>query len=187
MSPPEFNDKISSFVVVFPNHTVLSEETVGWISRLGEKGLTDSQCVALAILRQEGILDNRAYRNATGVDSRVATSELRDLVARELVTQTGTRRWARYQLSWRTTSAKGQSSRADRRPELLVALGNETLARSELVTRTGLSDQTIRRWLKIMREDGSVGVVGGSPKSRHVRYRRTYQDPLFHSEDPDRD
>jgi ATP-dependent DNA helicase RecG len=186
MSPPEFNDKISSFVVVFPNHTLLSEETVGWLSGLGEKGLTDSQCIALALLRQEGILDNRTYRNATGVDSRVATGELRELVARELVTQAGTRRWARYQLSGRTASAKGQSARADRRPELLVALGNEVLSRSELVTRTGLSDQTIRRWLKIMREEGSVEVVGSSPKSKHVRYRRTYQGQLFHSEDSDR-
>ncbi|WP_239341013.1 ATP-binding protein [Frankia sp. CiP3] len=187
MSPPDFNDKISSFVVVFPNHTLLGEETVAWITGLGGKGLTDSQCVALALLRQEEILDNRAYRNATGVDSRVATSELRDLVARELVTQTGTRRWARYQLSWRTTSTKGQSSRADRRPELLVALGNETLSRSELVTRTGLRDQTIRRWLKIMRDEGSVDIVGSSLKSRHVRYRRTYQDLLFQSEGTDRD
>ncbi len=75
---------------------------------MGEKGLTDSQCVALAFLRQEGILDNRAYRNATGVDSRVATSELRDLVARELVIPTGTRRWARYQLAWRTASWRRQ-------------------------------------------------------------------------------
>jgi hypothetical protein len=52
-------------------------------------------------------------------------------------------RWARYQLAWRTSSAKGRSARADRRPQLLVALGNEILSRSELVARTGLSDQTV--------------------------------------------
>jgi DNA-binding transcriptional ArsR family regulator len=92
-----------------------------------------------------------------------------------------------HQLSWRTTSTKGQSSRADRRPELLVALGNETLSRSELVTRTGLSDQTIRRWLKIMRDEGSVDIVGSSLERRDVRYRRTYQDLLFHSEGTARD
>jgi ATP-dependent DNA helicase RecG len=185
MSPPEFNDKISSFVVVFPSHTLLSEEVIGWIGGLGEEGLTDSQCIALAILRQEGILDNRAYRHATGVDSRVATSELQDLVARELVTQIGTRRWVRYQPSWRVTSAKGQPVRADRRPELLAAFGNEILSRSELVTRTGLSDQTVRRWLKIMREEGSVEVVGSSPKSTHVRYRRRYHSQPFRPEGRD--
>ncbi|MCW2898396.1 MAG: putative transcriptional regulator [Streptosporangiaceae bacterium] len=150
MSPPQFNDKISSFLVTFPNHTLLSQETIKWISSLGEKGLTD----------------------------------MRDLVARELITQTGTRRWARYQLSARPTTAKGQSSRADRRPELLAALGTESLSRAELVERTGLGDQTVRRWLKIMREEGTMEIIGNSPKSKHVRYRRTRQEPLFRPEDP---
>ncbi|WP_214109284.1 ATP-binding protein [Acrocarpospora catenulata] len=179
MNPPRFDDKISSFTVTFPNHTLLSEETITWIHSLGEKGLTDSQCIALALLREEGILDNRVYRNATGVDSRIATSELRDLVARELITQTGTRRWARYQLPERPSAAVVESSRADRRPELLAVLGNQTLSRAELVARTGLGDQTVRRWLKIMRDEGTIEIVGSSPKSVHVRYRRTQQEPLF--------
>ncbi|WP_250286308.1 MULTISPECIES: ATP-binding protein [unclassified Frankia] len=187
MSPPDFDDRISSFAVVLPNHTLLSEEAVGWISGLEEKGLTDSQCIALALLRQDGLLDNRAYRDATGVDSRVATSELQDLVARELVTQIGSRRWARYELSWRTAPAKSQSARADRRPELLLALGGKALSRSELVTRTGLGDQAVLRWLKIMREEGLVEIVGSSSRSRHVRYRRTRQGQLFRPEDTDRD
>jgi ATP-dependent DNA helicase RecG len=127
MSPPQFEDRISSFVVTFPNHTLLSEETLQWITGLGEHGLTDSQCVALAMLREEEVLDNRAYRAATGVDSRVATAELQDLVARELVTQTGTRRWAQYRLSPRLVfRASGASLRADRRPALLAALADET-------------------------------------------------------------
>lgn len=185
MSPPQFNDKISSFVVAFPNHTLLSEEIIGWILSLGEKGLTDSQCVALALLHEEGVLDNRAYRNATGVDSRIATSELQDLVARELIAQTGTRRWARYQLSQRNATERGRSSRADRRTELLIALGNDSLSRAELVARTGLGDQTVRRWLKIMREEGAIEIIGTSPRSMHVRYRRTRQEPLFRPDDSD--
>ncbi|MEV4252752.1 ATP-binding protein [Spirillospora sp. NPDC049652] len=184
MSPPQFTDKISSFLVAFPNHTLLSEETISWIRSLGERGLTDGQCIALALLRDEGVLDNRTYRDATGVDSRVATGELQDLVARELIVQTGTRRWARYQLAQRHTSAKGRPARADRRPELLAALGDESLSRAELVARTGLSDQTVRRWLKIMRDEGAVELVGASPRSIHVRYRRTRQEPLFGPEPP---
>jgi ATP-dependent DNA helicase RecG len=62
-------------------------------------------------------------------------------------------------------------------------LGNESLSRSELVTRTGLSNQTVRRWLKIMRDDGSVELLGDSPRSIHVRYRRTRQESLFRPED----
>ncbi len=39
------------FEVTFSNHTLLSEDTVRWIAALGEHGLTDSQCVTLAMLR----------------------------------------------------------------------------------------------------------------------------------------
>jgi ATP-dependent DNA helicase RecG len=180
MSPPQFQDRISSFIVTFPNHTLLSEDTVRWIASLGEHGLTDSQCVALAMLREEEVLDNRAYRTATGVDSRVATVELQDLVARELVTQTGSRRWAQYRLSPRISSRVGtSSSRADRRPALLAALANETLSRAELSARTGLSDQTVRRWLTIMRREGSVELIGNSQRSRTARYRLSQQSSLF--------
>src|ERR1022692_2680597 len=179
MSPPRFDDRISSFTVTFPNHTLLGEETVRWITSLGEQGLTDTQCVALAMLRDEEALDNRAYRDATGVDSRVATAELQDLVARELVVQIGTRRWARYQLSPRIGPQSEQVSRADRRPALLTALGEETFSRAELAARTGLSDQTVRRWLAIMRQEGTIELAGDTLRSRHARYRRTHQDPLF--------
>jgi len=184
MSPPQFEDRISSFTVTFPNHTLLSEETVRWITGLGEHGLTDSQCVALAMLRDEEVLDNRAYRTATGVDSRVATAELQDLVARELITQTGTRRWAQYRLSPRLNSHTGSPSKADRRPALLTALGDETLSRAELAARTGLSDQTVRRWLKVMRQEGTVELVGSSPRSTGARYRRSRQTLLFPRNQP---
>jgi ATP-dependent DNA helicase RecG len=176
MSPPQFDDRISSFVVAFPNHTLLSEDTVRWITALGEHGLTDSQCIALAMLREEDVLDNRGYRTATGVDSRVATAELQDLVARELVAQTGTRRWAQYQLARRLSSS---AARADRRPALLAALADDTLSRADLVARTGLRDQTVRRWLSIMRQEGTVELVGRGPRSTSARYRRTQQSSLF--------
>jgi ATP-dependent DNA helicase RecG len=180
MSPPRFEDRISSFIVTFPNHTLLSEETVRWITALGEHGLTDTQCVALAILREEEVLDNRVYRTSTGVDSRVATAELQDLVARELVNQTGTRRWAQYRLSPRLgLRTSGTAARANRRPTLLAALGEEILSRAELATRTGLNDQTVRRWLTIMRDEGSVELVGTSPRSTSARYRRARQGALF--------
>jgi hypothetical protein len=69
---------------------------------------------------------------------------------------------------------------------LFEALGKETLSRAELAARTGLNDQTVRRWLKIMREEGTIEVAGDSPKSMHVRYRRTNQAQLFPPEEPGR-
>jgi len=174
MSPPQFEDRISSFTVTFPNHSLLSEETVSWIASLGQHGLSDSQCIALALLREQGSLDNRAYRTATGVDSRVATAELQDLVARELLVQAGTRRGAQYRLSpLLDRHPNGPSARTDRRPAILAALGGQTLSRSELSARTGLNDATVRRWLTIMRNEGTIELVGSSPRSRDARYRRT--------------
>ncbi|MER6176016.1 hypothetical protein [Streptosporangium sp. NPDC001681] len=97
--------------------------------------------------------------------------------------RSGARRWARYELPPRLlrSAAVGTpaSSRADRRPQLLEALGDETLSRAELATRTGLGDQTVRRWLSIMREEGVVELVGSSPRSRDARYRRVQQGSLF--------
>ncbi|MGH3281447.1 MAG: ATP-binding protein [Trebonia sp.] len=172
MSPPQFEDRISSFTVTFPNHTLLSEEMVNWIASLAQQGLTDSQCVALALLREEGALDNRAYRNATGVDSRVATVELQNLVVRGLAVQAGTRRWAQYRLSpLLAGSDNTASTRTDRRPVILVALAGQTLSRSEISARTGLNDATVRRWLTIMRNEGTVELVGTSPRSKDARYR----------------
>ncbi len=178
MSLPQFADKISSFKVTFPNHALMSEETVDWIRQLGESGLTDSQCIALAMLREGQILDNKSYRTATGLDSRIATQELGDLVGRELVTQTGSRRWARYVLSARAADPQArQSDRrnkpADRREEVLGALGESVLSRAEIAARTNLTNQTVRRWLTILRKEGLVEIAGGaSPQSKNARYRR---------------
>ncbi|MBG0826355.1 putative DNA binding domain-containing protein [Planomonospora sp. ID67723] len=188
MSPPQFDDRVASFTVTIPNHALLSEEAVRWIESLGERGLSDSQCIALAMLRDGEILDNRSYRNTAGVDSRVATAGLQDLVARELVIQTGSRRWARYELSprlrRRASAETPTSTRTDRRPQLLDALGDETLSRAELARRTGLTDQTVRRWLSLMREEGTVELVGSSPRSSSARYRRARQGSLFPTADP---
>jgi ATP-dependent DNA helicase RecG len=183
MSPPKFIDRISSFQVTFPNHALLSDETVDWLKHLGERGLSDSQCIGLAMLREGQILDNQSYRTATGLDSRIATQELGDLVGRELVVQTGSRRWARYALNPRVQSTQSRHADrrlppADRRDEILRALGEQVLSRAELASITGLSNQTVRRWLTILRREGLVEIAGGeSPQSKNARYRRCRHAP----------
>lgn len=176
MSPPRFDDRITSFTVTFPRHTLFSDTTIAWINDLGERGLTESQCTALAMVKDGEILDNRSYRTATGLDSRVATAELQDLVARELVTQYGTRRCARYELASGIDSARTQH-RVNRRGQILAALGDDVLSRVELVERTGLPDSTIRRWILILKKEGVVDATAAAG-SRNVRYRRTGQQYL---------
>jgi ATP-dependent DNA helicase RecG len=174
MRPPEFQDKIATFRVTFPNHSLLSAEVVGWINTLGSRELTESQCVALAMLREGEAIDNRSYRQLTGVDSRVATLELRDLVARELVEQEGAKRWARYRLHESVTPAafSAPRQRADRRRQILDALGDAELSRTELTALTGIRDAAMRRWLGILQQETLIERVG-TPRSRHVRYRRS--------------
>jgi len=67
MSQPEFRDRISTFTVIFPNHTLLADDVVEWINTRGEHGLNESQCVALATLRSSRLLDNRSYVGGHGI------------------------------------------------------------------------------------------------------------------------
>lgn len=67
-----------------------------------------------------------------------------------------------------------RGSRADRRSQLLEALGDADRSRADLATMTGLSDQVVSRWLRVLRDAGQAEVVGAtSPRSPNVRYRRT--------------
>lgn len=181
MSVPEFVDTVSTFRVTFPRHALLSDEMVAWIGSLSERDLTDSQVVGLALMREGRVVDNATYRSATGIDSRVATLELQDLVARELVQQTGGRRWAKYRLherlyeSGETAPESRRRTPADRRRELLDALGDSVCSRAELADATGLSDGVVRRWLQVLRREGRVELIGGSgPQSKNTKYRRLY-------------
>ncbi|WP_027928153.1 ATP-binding protein [Amycolatopsis benzoatilytica] len=172
LSPPRFVDKISLFRVEFPNHALISDEIVAWIRGLGEYGLTDSQCLGLAMSKAGDVLDNQSYRGATGVDSRRATAELGDLVARGLLWQTGGRRWARYELADSARAAR-PTGRRDRRREVLEALGDAELTRAELADLLGMPDKTVSRWLRVLRDEGLVELIGESPRSPRARYRRT--------------
>jgi ATP-dependent DNA helicase RecG len=177
MSPPDFRDRIGSFTVTFPNHTLLGDDVVAWINSLGEVGLTDNQCFALAVLRDGTTMDNETYRRVAGVDSQVARSELRDLVSRGLVAQVGSNRWTRYQLAaarvpLTSTMHRRRSRRADRRQQLLMELAGGPLSRSELEHRTGLSTTGVRRWLSILRDEGLVEPTEETVRSPSVRYRR---------------
>jgi len=118
MSLPEFKDRLSSFTVTFPNHSLMSDRVVEWLTGLGEEGLSDSQCTALALMREGQELDNQKYREATRIDSRLATSELQDLVSRRLAVQEGARRWATYSLHPRCIGDDPNSSGADSQPSL---------------------------------------------------------------------
>ncbi len=176
MSPPRFKDSTTAFEVLLPNHTLLDDETVAWLQLLGREGLRDSQCTALALMRRGDVMDNARYRAATGItDSRVATFELQDLVARELVTQTGTRGGARYTLSEFAAHPRVRRVRPNRRRQIvdLLSLHHE-LSKSEISDLLGLNPKTAEHWLRTLKAEGSVEPTepGRGSKKHAVSTRR---------------
>jgi ATP-dependent DNA helicase RecG len=177
MSPPLFKDRTTSFEVVFPNHTLLDDETLEWLQNLGREGLSEAQCIALALMRRDQVMDNTRYRAASGItDSRIATTDLQDLVARELVTQTGTKRGARYTLSEYaiTAGSGGRRPRLNRRRQILRLLeAHINLSKAEISDGLDLNPKTAEHWLRTLKSEGLVEPTLPGRGSRNTRYRLT--------------
>jgi ATP-dependent DNA helicase RecG len=176
MSPPRFDDRISMFQVTFPNHSLLDADTLRWLERRGGAELTDSQRMGLALMRRGEALTNSVYRQVTGLDSRVVTRELGDLVSRGLVEQAGSRRWASYRLAPGQVAEEAERpetrERGDRRQAVLNLLGERgELSRAEIARALGLTDRTVKSWLAILRDEGKVEFTTPSLRAPNVRYR----------------
>jgi ATP-dependent DNA helicase RecG len=174
MGLPDFADKVTSFVVTMPNHSLLDDQTLHWLSGLGREGLRDSQCIGLAMMRRGAVMDNTRYRAATGiVDSRVATFELQDLVARELVVQTGTRRGARYSLApYAASEGEGQRRpRPNRRRQILdvLKLLGEA-SKAEIAAELRLNPKSVEHWLQQMKSEATIEPTLPG-RSKNTRYR----------------
>ncbi|WP_376772270.1 ArsR family transcriptional regulator [Amycolatopsis echigonensis] len=94
-------------------------------------------------------------------------------MARGLLRQTGSRRWARYELVASVSAGLRSTGRRDRRREVLDALGASELTRAEMAALLDMPDKTVSRWLRILRDEGLVELIGESPRSPNARYRRT--------------
>jgi ATP-dependent DNA helicase RecG len=173
MSPPQFADRIASFQVAFPNHTLLDTDTLKWLEGAGAFDLTDSQRMALAMLRRRNDLTNAAYRQISGLDSRVATRELRDLVQRGLVTQDGTGRWTIYRLAPAPPVYERSKRRsADRRKEIISLLRQDReLTRAAVAKRLGVSNETAGRWLARLRAERIVELTTRTARDPNASYR----------------
>lgn len=172
MEPPDFRDNISTFEVVFPNHTLLDQDTLDWMTELGLEGLNGPQMVALALARRGHALTNRSFRVATGVtDSREASRLMKDLVDRGALIMTGTRGSALYGLS-NQPAAPTEFRASDLERNILAALSHGPKTRSEVEVATGLSRPTVIYHLRRLRDLGRVELVGKG-RSKNAVWRAT--------------
>jgi ATP-dependent DNA helicase RecG len=174
MEPPGFADDIASFTAEFPNHTLLDEEALNWLGSLGGSPLTRAQMTALVMMRNGISLNNSSYRASTGVrDSRAASRDLRDLVDRGLIEQSGTRGTTVYRLIGSHTEEAGLFERpsvGEVTPTLIDLTANERTvldfvrrgetSRASLEEATGLAYHQVVRALQSLRDKRLVQMNG---------------------------
>jgi len=99
LSPPIFKSDPARFRFVVSNRTLFDAPTLEWLDIITRgMTLTENQRYALAHIRHAGLINNSDYCKLTGVDSRVATRELAELVGIGLLDKLGSSRWSTYQL-----------------------------------------------------------------------------------------
>ena len=175
---PEFHNRITRFKVVMPRHALLDEPTLTWLEGLGALGLTPTQRMALAHLREGGSITNQTMRNL-GLESHRATAELGNLVDRELAVRLGERRHARYVLapdvSLRQPSAQHvvEPTSGTHEDRVLAAFQRpeEELTRRDLEQRTGLGQATLGRVINQLIAAGRLAATA-PPRSPLRRYHR---------------
>ncbi|MFF5291529.1 ATP-binding protein [Paractinoplanes globisporus] len=177
MEPPRFTDDISSFAVEFPNHALLDEEALAWLTSLPLPPLSRSQMTALVMMRNGAVLTNSSYRTSTGVrDSRIATRELKELVDAGVVEQVGTRGSASYQLTPgrvpRDATTQGQlvaGGLTDNEARVLSALAGGSLSRAQLERVTGMTRAQVHHALRALRQKGRIELLGNQ-RARNSRW-----------------
>jgi ATP-dependent DNA helicase RecG len=174
LSPPQFEDKRTTFLVRASNSSLLDEKSLHWLNRISRHvALTESQRLALLYCRRYERLTHSDYRRLNPrIDTPQATRELQDLVNKGLLMRYGVRRWAFYVLSEKVEKLEKMPQRQDHRREIVALLRErkEPLSAREIANTLNLKLQTVLRWLNILRKEGIVGITTKSPKSRHTRY-----------------
>ncbi len=185
MSPPEFVSRVASFSVTFPKHSLLDGEVVAWLHTLGED-LSETQCIALALMREGRVVSNASMRQL-GLDSRDATAALVGLVERGLARSWGGRRYARYELQAEPDAMvvtkpassidvveRGQRASTDVRLDQVrgLLLDRGEMAASEVAEALGVTDRSALTYLTRLIDTGEVEPTA-PPRSTRRRYRPT--------------
>lgn len=186
MTTPKFDSSLNRFQVAFPKHALLDTGTYQWIAGLGQTGLSDTQFMALALMRDERPVTNQSLR-LLGLERLEATAALTDLVARDLVVKQGGRRYAQYVLADHLPPKSSQANRslvgAGAAPDGAVGLSSRAaqiaalfdegvvLTSGEVAQAVGLQKPMSTRHLKRLIEAGVIEATAPA-RSKSRAYRR---------------
>ncbi|HET9984345.1 MAG TPA: ATP-binding protein [Longimicrobiales bacterium] len=188
MSPPRFENTISTFRVIFPRQSLLDHDTINWLRSIPNGGdLSRNQRMALALMGNGERVTNARFRQLSGEDSRIATRELGDLVDRGLTVMSQAGRGTSYSLApflrsagrdgevegqnAAITSRRRKAARSDRRKQILELLAREgSLPRARIQEELGLTQSPVNRWLRILMRERRIVSTAHRPDDPNTEY-----------------
>jgi ATP-dependent DNA helicase RecG len=184
MEPPTFIDDIGIFQAEFPNHALLDQDALDWLTTLDGSPLTRAQMTALVLMRNGNHLTNNSFRSATGVqDSRAAYKDLKELVDRGIIDQFGTRGSTYYELAAESSPADDtldsdeelddDRNLTELQQRVYLALGDEPSSRREIAASTGLETRQVVQILLALRRKGVVAMIG-QPRSKNALWQAVH-------------
>jgi ATP-dependent DNA helicase RecG len=134
LEPPRFNDRRTSFLVTFRNHTLMNPQAIAWLNQFAHAQLNDRQRLALVYLQQHEFITNADYRRLNRVDAMVAGQELRGLVQADLIDQHGASRGTSYTLHLPREVPESKAKPADEEKILAYVREHGTINNTECRT-----------------------------------------------------
>ncbi len=161
LEPPHFNDKRTSFLVTFHNHTLMNPEAIAWLNQYDDLPLNDRQRLALVYLRQHPAIGNPDYRRLNRVDMTLAGQELRGLVQTNLVEPEGFGRWTTYVLKVPAELPVPAAPPSDEMKILAYVREHGSISNAECRNILGVSVFRASRLLRKLMDDSKLQRKGG--------------------------
>jgi ATP-dependent DNA helicase RecG len=168
LEPPRFNDRRSSFLVTFRNHTLMNPEAIAWLNQFATLPLNDRQRLALVYLRQHEQITNSEYRRLNHVDVIMAGQELRGLVEAKLVEQQGIGRWTSYQLKASPELLKEQTLQTDEDRVIAYVQSRSSITNAECRALLAIEEHKAYYLLKKLCDGGRLRPVGVGKGRRYI-------------------
>jgi ATP-dependent DNA helicase RecG len=168
LEPPRFDDRRTSFLVAFRNHTLMNPEAITWLNQFAQIPLNDRQRLALVYLRQHEQITNSDYRRLNHVDAMAAGQELRGLVQAGLVEQHGASRWTSYMLRLPDDLPTEKPLQADEEKILVYVQEHGSINNAEC---RELLQVDLQRASYLLKKLATEGVLQRERGRRWARYR----------------